>query len=120
MSPASMQLPTMNNWDMGPQHSPYNNMNTSSGPPYSSGNFTGGQSGGPGTPGSYPQNVPSPQNGSFNMLPMSPMNNTMANLTMNSGGDMMNKGMNPSSQVKVNTHSHHPPTPHSSVTQTKS
>ena len=67
------------------------------GPPYSSGNYTGGQSGGPGTPGSYPQNVPSPQNGSFNnMLPMSPMNNNLANMNLNNG-EMMGKGMNPGS-----------------------
>ena len=31
MSPASMQLPTMNNWDMGPQNSPYSNMPPASG-----------------------------------------------------------------------------------------
>lgn len=67
------------------------------GPPYSSGNsFTGNQSGGPGTPGSYPQNGPGgPQNGDFpsNMLPMSPMNNNMSNMNTMNNNDIMNKPM---------------------------
>lgn len=68
------------------------------GPPYSSGNnYTGNQSGGPGTPGSYVQNGPGgPQNGDFtnNMLPMSPMNPTMSSMNSMNNNDIMNKPMN--------------------------
>ncbi|KAL3876464.1 hypothetical protein ACJMK2_034308 [Sinanodonta woodiana] len=100
MSPSSMQLPTMNSWDMGPQHSPYPMRPSSQGPPFSGSYGPGGEG-----PGIYPSGggdfsgplshmPPGGVGGDMNLNSVNSMNSMNS---MNSG-DMMNKQMNPHGQ----------------------